>query len=253
MHLIDCMAHANHWRKRHPGEKAALALGLLLLALILPWPGSVAALAVAVVATLAGARIPWRIWIRVMAVPLLFLLPSAALLAVGVEPAPAGFRLAFHPERLEACGLIVLRALSATACLNLLALTTPAHEWVPLLRHWRVPEVVLDTMLLVYRMFFLLVERMSVMRTAQAARLGYGNRRNAMRSYGLLGAGLLIRAMDRAARMETCLAARGYTGEMRVLPCVSRPSRRFAALTVLAWAVVLLAGITGRWWMGGGG
>ncbi len=252
MHLIDCYAHANRWRKRHPGEKAALALGLLLLALILPWTGSLAALAVAVVATLAGARIPWRVWVRVMAIPLAFLLPSALLLAVGVEPAPTGLRIAFYPERLGASGVIVLRALSATACLNLLALTTPAHEWLPLLRHWRVPEVVLDTMLLVYRMFFLLVEQMSLMRTAQTARLGYVNRRNAMRSYGLLGSGLLVRAMERAARMEACLTARGYTGEMRVLPCVCRPSRRFVALAFLAWSVVLLAGITGRWWVGGG-
>jgi cobalt/nickel transport system permease protein len=246
MHLIDCYAHSNHWRKRHPGEKAVFALGLLLLALVLPWTGSLAAAAVAVGATLAGARIPWRIWMKVMAIPLVFLLPSALLLAVGVEPASPGFRIALAPDRLGASGRIVLRALSATACLNLLALTTPAYEWLPLLRRCRVPEVVLDTMLLVYRMFFLLFERMTVMRTAQAARLGYADRRCALRSCGLLGSSLLTRSMDRAARMEACLEARGYTGELRVLPCASRPSRRFAGCVALAWSAVLAAGFMGR-------
>lgn len=230
---------------RHPGEKAVLALGLLLLALVLPWTGSLAALLVAALATLAGARIPWRIWLRVMALPVLFLLPGGLLLAVGLEPSGSGFRVAFHPDRVPAAAVIVLRAFAAAACLNLLSLTTPAHEWVPLLRRWHVPEGVLDTMLLVYRMLFLLAERLGVMRTAQAARLGYGSRASALRSHGLLLSGLLIRALQRAARMEICMAARGYEGELRMLPCDRPVSRPFLVFVGAAWLVVLVAGVLG--------
>lgn len=246
MHLIDCFAHTNRWRKRHPAEKAGLALGLLALVLVLPWPASVAALIVASASALWGARIPWRIWTKVMALPLAFLLLSGAVLAVGVEHTPAGLRLVCSEERLRPALVVVARALAAAACLNLLALTTPAHEWVPLLRRCRVPAVVLDLMLVVYRMLFVLVERLSVMQTAQAARLGYVSHANRMRSYGYLGASLLTRAMDRAGRMEACLAARGGGGEFPMLPCSREPSRGFVAFVVSALSAVLAIGLLGR-------
>ncbi len=36
MRLIDTSAHANRWAKRHPGEKAFLALGMLAVVLAAP-------------------------------------------------------------------------------------------------------------------------------------------------------------------------------------------------------------------------
>lgn len=246
MHLIDCYAHANRWRKRLPGEKLCLSLGLLALALILPWSGELAVLAVATLAAVAGAGIPPAIWLKVLAIPAVFLVPSAALLTVGVEHAPGGlWRIFMAWDRVGPAAAILLRAFSAAACLNLLAMTTPAYEWVPILRRWRVPGVVLDTMLLVYRMFFLLVERLDVMLTAQASRLGYSNRRRAMRSYGLLAACLLTHAMDRAARMDVCLGARGFNGELPVLPCDADPSRQLRLFTAASFGVVILAGVLG--------
>jgi cobalt/nickel transport system permease protein len=247
MHLIDCFAHTNRWRKRHPAEKAGLALGLLALVLALPWPGSVAALVVATASALLGARIPWRVWTKVMAIPLVFLLLSGALLAVGLEHTPDGLRIVSSESRLHPALIVMNRAFAAAACLNLLALTTPAHEWVPLLRRCRVPAVVLDLMLVVYRMLFVLVERLSVMQTAQAARLGYVSRSNRMRSYGFLGACLLTRAMERAGRMEACLAARGGSGEFPMLPCSREPSRRFVVFVGFVLLGVLGVGLLGRY------
>lgn len=246
MHLIDCYAHANHWRKRRPGEKLCLSLGLLALTLFLPWTGALAALAVATVAAVAGARIPPAIWVKALLLPAAFLVPSAALLVVGVDHAAGGaWRLFVAGDRVGHAAAIVMRAFSAAACLNLLAMTTPAYEWVPLLRRWRVPGVVLDIMLLIYRMFFLLIERLGVMRTAQASRLGYATGRHALRSYGLLGACLLTHAMDRAARMDLCLGARGFNGELPVLPCDAEPSRGLRTFTILALGFVSLAGLLG--------
>jgi cobalt/nickel transport system permease protein len=247
MHLIDCLAHTNRWRKRHPAEKAGLALGLLALALALPWPGAAAAFVIATLSAVLGARIPGRVWVKVMALPLAFLLMSGALLAVGLEHTPAGLRLVCSESRLRPALIVMLRAFSAAACMNLLALTTPAHEWVPLLRRCRVPAVVLDLMLVVYRMLFVLVERLSVMQTAQAARLGYVSHANRMRAYGFLGASLFTRAMDRAGRMEACLAARGGSGEFPMLPCTREPSRGFLAFVVAVLSGVLVVGLLGRY------
>ena len=78
--------------------------------------------------------------------------------------------------------------------------------------------------LLTYRFLFLLADTAIAMDAAQAARLGHDGFKRRLRSLGVLAANLLPRAMDRARRLETGLAARGWEGEMRVLPQQSKLS-----------------------------
>ena len=56
-------------------------------------------------------------------------------------------------------------------------------------------------------------------------------------------ANLLPRAMARARRMETGLAARGWQGEMRVLSSPVPVSGRTVALVLVVQIAVLLAGV----------
>ena len=65
-----------------------------------------------------------------------------------------------------------------------------------------------------------------------------------LRSLGLLLARLLPRALDRARRLETGLAARGWEGEMRVLS--DQPALSWPALALIV-AVELLTAAAGVW------
>ena len=86
--------------------------------------------------------------------------------------------------------------------------------------------------MLIYRFLFVLADTFAGMQAAQEARLGHVGWRRRIRSSGVLAANLLPRAMDRARRLETGLAARGWSGgALRVLTPAApglglRPRRR---------------------------
>lgn len=236
MLLVDEAAHANRWRTRHPGEKAFLALGLLVLAVTLPpWPGAVFTGAAAVVALLAGARLRPGTVARMLRLPIGFVLVGALplLVTVGgdpwIAPAPGG------PARAAA---LVGRSMAAVSCLILFAATTPLTDTLPRLR-W-VPPAVTEVTLLVYRMLFGLLDSLHAVREAQTLRMGFRTRRSTVRSLAGQGSAVFVRAFDRARRLEAGLASRGYDGVLRV-----RVTSRPASPGFVAASAVLLVAVGG--------
>ena len=217
MRAIDHHAWTNRWRDRHPAEKLAPAGGLLLLSLVAP-PLTTGPLILAstTLATVRGAGVPLRTLLQVLATPAAFLLAGVPFLAVSVDFAN-GFSLQLSSAGLHMALETTVRALAAVSCLAFLTLTTPLADLVPLLRRVGVPAGIIELILLVYRLIFLFAERALTGRQAQAARLGYTGLDRAIYSMGLLAGNLFQRALAQARRMEVGLAARGYTGELRVL------------------------------------
>jgi cobalt/nickel transport system permease protein len=238
MRLIDRTAHANRWRYRHPAEKLTLALGLLLVVLVMP-PRTTAplVLAVAMLATTAGAGVPLLTTLRVLAIPAGFLALGVPGLLVSLQtdpalalvPAPGGGALALD---------VGLRALAAASCLVFLVLTTPLADLVHGLRQIGLPKPFIEVMLLTYRLIFVLVETAGQGLRAQTSRLGYAGFRPACRAMALLTAALLQTALARARRLEAGLAARGYDGDLAVLS-ETRP----VSAPVLAAAVTVIGAV----------
>ena len=234
---IDRLAQASPWRGRALAEKAALSLGLLFLALILPpWPGAALVLASAWGMALIGAHLPLRDWLRLNAAPMGFVLTGAAALAV--ELGPQGISLAADQGR--AALAVVLRASASASCLLLLAVTTPTPHLVQGLRRLGLTPEIADLALLIWRFVFLLLDAAATIRIAQEARLGWSSWRRRLRSLGLLIAMLLPRAMDSARRLEVGLAARGFDGALPMLSPVRPVSAVRLGLIVTGQA--LLAG-----------
>jgi cobalt/nickel transport system permease protein len=240
MHLIDRVAHTNRWSARHPGDKLLLGGGLLILSLVLPpIPGAILVLIAAVTVTVAGARVPAGDYLRVLIPPAAFMVSGAAVLAMSVRLDGGGPAVAFSPQGALTAIDVSLRALAATASLLLIILTTPVSEFLGLLRKIRVPAAIVDVTLLVYRFTMVAAEVADRTRISQASRMGYTGFRRSLRSAGLLAASLLPRVLDKAARMETGLAARAYDGDLRVLSPLAAPSRRFALGSVALQGAIL--------------
>lgn len=239
MLLVERLAYGNRWRARHPADKLVPGAGLLMLSLALPpWPGAAVVLAAAVAAALLGARIPLTEYARLLAVPTGFLLAGAAVLAVSIDASGKGVPLRFDPGGLATAAEASLRALAATSALLLIALTTPLPDLLALFRRAGGPAPLIDLMLLTWRFITLALETADNARTAQAARLGYVGWRRTIRSAGLLAAHLLPRTLDRAARLQTGLAARGWQGDLRVLAKDRAPSPAFIAGALSAQAAI---------------
>ncbi|WP_223179091.1 cobalt ECF transporter T component CbiQ [Phycicoccus endophyticus] len=176
---VDDAAWASRWRSRSTEEKALLALGLLLIAVTTGSAPVVTAVALlAVGCALAGARVPWRTYLRVLLAPAAFVLLGAASVAVTVGDGSTGAVWSAGPvavtdETLGRALHVLGRSLAATSAMALLATTTPVVDLVAGLRRLRVPDAVVDVAELTYRMLFLLLDTAATVREAQAARLGY--------------------------------------------------------------------------------
>ncbi len=218
MHLIDRIAHTNRWSKRPTAEKLAITLGGL--AVCLAGPALTTGPAVLLLNTalaLFAARLPARVYLAVLGFPVGFLLASAPMLLVSLDFAD-GLSFAWRPDQLPVATALVARAAGAASCLTLLALTTPVHAIVPSLRAIGLPAFLVEIMLLTYRLVFVFAETVASGYNAQTARLGYVGWKRSLRSSGMLAAAFFQRAMDKARRMETGLAARGFEGNLAVLP-----------------------------------
>ncbi|MFF1695627.1 cobalt ECF transporter T component CbiQ [Streptomyces sp. NPDC058257] len=225
---IDAAAHSSRWRRRHPVDKAVLGLGLTVLAVSLPpWPGAALVLIVALAVLLGPAGVPPRKLWRAYRVPLGFTVTGALTLVVQLGGTEGFVTLADGgPAR---AGGLLLRTSAASLGVLLFAFTTPMSDLLPRLVKAGVPAPVVDVALVMYRMSFLLLDSMSRIRQAQAARLGHTTRAATWRSLGSLGATAFVRAFDRATRLQAGLAGRGYDGTLRVLVPEARISRGFVA------------------------
>lgn len=238
MWLIDRIAYTNRWRSRHAAEKLLLAGGLMLVAMSLP-PRVTApcVILVAFAAATLGAGVAAGTFARLLAIPLGFMLASAPMLALSIDPAH-GFAVSWSTTGTWTALDVTLRALAATACLTLLAVTTPLVDLLGVLRQLGVPKVFLEIMLLTYRMTFALAACAATGAQAQATRLGYDGFRSSCRSLGQLTAVLLQNALAQARRLECGLAARGHEGDLPVL-CLQPPLSYLA----LGKTALLIAGV----------
>jgi cobalt/nickel transport system permease protein len=243
MLAIDRHAWTNRWHARHPLEKLLPALGMMLVALVMPpWPTAPLVIAVMVTLAVAGAGVPAAAVLGTLAVPLGFLLTGVPVLALAVDVSD-GLRVGLAPGGLEMAAAVTSRSLAATSCLVFLILTTPMADLVPLLARIGVPRLVRDLILLMYRLIFIFLDCAITGRQAQVGRLGYDGPRRSLRSVGWLAGSLFQRSLDRGRRLETGLAARGFTGDL------PQPSdgRTPSPVTLLAGVALPLAVACAAW------
>lgn len=238
---IDNAAWSSAWRDRAVGDKVILSAGLVACAAALPsWPGALLVTAVAVGCALLGARTPWRLWLRAARAPAAFVLLGAISIAITVstEPGPA---LGVDADSLRRAGDVTLHAVAGTTSVLLLAVSTPMVDILDGLRRWRVPSVCIDVAALMYRMVFVLLDSVFVIRESQASRLGYSSTRRALASAGALTAAVLIKSWDRAYRLEAGLAGREFGDDSRTLQSTRASSRRFVFASGVGLVAIVVA------------
>ncbi len=236
----DRLAQASRWRSCPLAEKTLWSLGLLALAVSLPpWPGGVLILTAAIASALAAGTPPLAL-AGLGVAPGLFILTGAASIMVqigadGVAMAPDGPRLAAE---------LAVRSMASLSALLLLAVTTPISHLLHGLRRLGLPRELAEVALVTYRFIFVLLDTATAMHVSQSSRLGHQGWRRRIRSLGLLCAALLPRALDRAGRLDTGLAARGFQGDL----CTLVPARPPRPLRLLAIGLGL-GMIGGMTWM----
>ena len=244
--LIEEAAQRNRWRGVCPQAKALFAAAGLIAAYLAATPAAALAVAgVCAATTLAGARVPAGLYLRVLAAPLAFLALGALSLALAFDAQTLS--VSFAPYGLASAVAVSARALAAVGALLFLALCTPLADLVAALRRLHVPETLLEMMVVGYRMLFVFAEARRDIAAAQAARLGYASPRHAWRALGVLLGALAVEVWRRAAELESAAQARCGDGRLRVLARAWPRAEQEVRVAALA-ATALLAGVAAHRW-----
>lgn len=224
--LVDHLAYKSFWRFMHPGEKLVLC-GVFLLWGFLPFPWIHFGLVLVIACLLFWSGVPWRSFGKLLLVPLFFVLPGVLVVLFSSQGnGNMGVRLA-------------LRSLLLWMSFVLVASTTPIPDILGFLQNFRPLQIVTDIALLAYRYLFVLSARAERVYLAQQARLGYGSYRQGLRSLALLVGGLFLYTFRVMEQFRFSLEARGFEGELAVLPS------RFQPIRLLRIALFLSAGVGG--------
>jgi len=218
--LTEQSAYSNRWRKVSPVAKGCFSLCGMVAAFAAGSPRTALLVALLVaMAAIFGAGIPPLRYLRVAAPALFFLAVSCLSLLVSLDFGGMTGTPALHPatsqfpRMAQLCG----RSLACLTALLFLALTTPLPDIITLLRRCRVPDTLLDLMVLCYRTLFVLSEAVHETITAQSARLGYGSFRLSLRSLGGLVANLTVQVWQRSQALHLAALARNNDGALRFL------------------------------------
>ncbi len=216
--LIEQSAYSNRWRGVSPAAKGLFAVCGFVAIFAAKSPLTATLIAgLLLLVTLIGAGITPGRYLRVAAPALFFLAMGSLSLAFAVDVGDGQPLLYFAPNGQSKLTEVGARSLGALAALLFLVLTTPLVDLIALLRRLKTPELLLEIMVLCYRMLFVFSAAVHETWHAQSARLGYASARLTIRSLGGLTANLTLQVWQRAHALHLAAQARNNDGPLRFL------------------------------------
>ncbi|MFR4877489.1 MAG: energy-coupling factor transporter transmembrane component T [Ruthenibacterium lactatiformans] len=220
---VDVLARRSRFLTVNPGLKLWCCAALLALCLLARTPGRRWRCFCSVRVNGGGRRTPARLSVAAGRACYIFAAERYCA-AVGIRVCarrrgkrPVSGRV-FCPARPGANGGPARYGAGAgRGGLYFLSLSTPVPELLDALRRARVPEVVGDLAVLIYRYIFILFATFRSMRDAAASRLGYAGPVRSLRTTGRVYGGLLAHSFRRAQACFDAMESRCYDGGIRFL------------------------------------
>ncbi|MDD6684557.1 MAG: cobalt ECF transporter T component CbiQ [Lachnospiraceae bacterium] len=249
MIVVDKLCYRSGLRYVNAGEKNAFALITLVLCIasrsILT---SLVVLSVTSLLTLWKGKIPTREYLKMMMVPLVFLLLSTLAILVDVAKTPGdcyafavggGWYITNSWNQILYGIQLIFTALASVSCLYFLSLNTTMTDILTEFRRMHVPPLLVELMMLIYRYIFILLSVADNIRNSQNSRLGNKDYRTSLHSFGAMISVLFVRAVKKAEAQFNGLEARGYDNAIRVLSEHYPPRKREIA-GIAVFEVLLL-------------
>jgi cobalt/nickel transport system permease protein len=188
----------------------------------------------ATILILFAAKIPLRIYFLLLVTPLFFGLISLLMMSLffGYAQSPLySFEILSHTFVVQKEGvniglLMASRTLAASACLFFLALTTPMTELFSGLRWLRIPEVVIELAMIIYRYIFVFLEEAQRMWLASQMRCE-GNFRRKIEVFSMFASMLFVRSIHQGDTLFVAMNSRCYEGETNSL-CYQEKSSKIS-------------------------
>lgn len=234
--------------------KFSLAVGFILATALIP-PGAWAAyvlllalvLSVEVLSELGVGYVLKRAALALpfvlAALPVMFTLAGDPLLQIRIGP----WKPILTVQGVERFLSIAIKSWLSVQMAIMLAAATPFPDLLAAMRALHIPRLLVAIIGLMWRYLFVLVDEALRLMRARAARSGHadtpglragGSLTWRARVTGGMAGNLFLRSFDRADRIYAAMLARGYDGEIRLLPTPPIPAGQ---RVILAGGLVLLA------------
>lgn len=218
---LDNYAHFNNLKDANTYFKVFFAIITLLVSLISTSP--IVPLIIALVMSsliIFKAKISWKFYAKFFMIPFVFglitFLYMTIFFGVGAHVFELGvFNLAVTADGFNLGFLVFARMLGCFSCLAFLALTTPMNELFSVLEIVKIPKIVLEIAMLMYRYIFLFLAEAMNMYHSQETRLGYISFKKSFKSMGILGSNLFIRTWIKGEQSYIAMESRCYTGSIK--------------------------------------
>lgn len=236
--MFDKYAYINQLRKQHPLEKTLFSLlSLLFLISARNEKASIFVFLVMSIVIVFFARIPFLFYLKSLFLPLFFLLTSiVAIVFEFSKDQPTNVLYFFQvreysffitEQSLSKARQLFFVAFASVSCLYYLILSTPIFDLLQLLKKLRVPTILLELFLYIYRFIFIVLEQSIAIFTAQQSRMGYQTYKNSFRSLALLIASLFSKSMQATEQLTYALQGKNDDGTFRQMTVKYSYSLRF--------------------------
>lgn len=253
--LLEDIAQKNGLREVNTYLKLTAGLGSILLCLLstsyIP-PLFMAALLSGAILLLARVNI--KTYAELFILPLWFAIVSVA----GIILITGGndvfwqwdllpyFPLSITRESINRGMVVFCRVIGGMSALCFISLTTPMTDIFTAFRQCRVPAVVIELMMIIYRTIFILMDQIIQIYYAQIMRFGYSSYRESIHSFATLCGAAFIASWDAGDDLIRAMDARCYDGKFASLgenrPVEGIPGLAVAVFLILSAAIVIMAG-----------
>ncbi|MBF0363459.1 MAG: cobalt ECF transporter T component CbiQ [Oligoflexia bacterium] len=242
MKLISDQSYNSSWRFIHPMEKIIFVSLAMLSSLIAksPYPPLIVALITTIIA-ITLAKIKLGLLGKLLTVPLGFVLIGSLTILLTFSKTDTDivahqiiplikvtkhYQISLFYPGIFLVIKIIANFLGCATSLLLLILTTPITDIIYFLKIIKIPNLLLELLILSYRAIFILLDTCSKIYTAQSSRLGYNGVISSFRSFASLTFGILTKSLKRTHTSWLCMLSRGYQDEIDLLSFDHRVSIR---------------------------
>lgn len=220
---LDNYAHSNGLKNTNTVFKVIFAISTMLVSLISTSP--VIPLLITFLMSffiIFLAKIPWKFYLKFLSIPFIFAFITFVFMAlffgVGTHLLDLGiFNIAVTQDGFNLGFLVFARIMGGFTCLAFLALTVPMTELFSELERLKIPQIVIELSMLMYRYIFVFLDEAVNMYHAQETRMGYYSLKKSFKSLGMLGSNLFIKTWIKGEQAHIAMESRCYQGSMRTL------------------------------------
>lgn len=225
MLLIDKYAHTNKLKDFNPMAKFIFAIGTLNIAVLINNIYiNILIFFVMVNLTIFVAKIPFNKYFKTFVIPFSFLVVSIITILISVSNTDIFIfsiniknnYIGITSQSLKDTFYIIGRVLAAISSTFFFGLTTPLNNIIKVLKKIKVPYLLIELLVLIYRFIFIFLQEANEIYTIQEMKFGYIGFRNSCKSISLLIKHLFIRVLTKYEDMVIALDSKLFDGEFKI-------------------------------------